>query len=123
MTSNMQFFECSNFNELLAKRRKDAPQAIVAGWFLPNGKPIGANATVADKTPTEGEMAVAWACCLAACFKKLDELLSDNPERRDQLMQLVFAMTDGLEVVAKFKSGLVSPAATAGCRDEQPELF
>ncbi|MGD0040325.1 MAG: hypothetical protein ABSE84_07920 [Isosphaeraceae bacterium] len=72
---------------------------------------------LADKTPTEGEMAVAWACCLAACFKRIDDLLRANPDRREQLMKLVLMMTEGLEVVDRFKSGLVSDEALAGCPD------
>ena len=38
----MKFLECSDFQELLSNRRADAPQAIVAGWFMPNGEPVGA---------------------------------------------------------------------------------
>ena len=113
----MKMLECTNFYEVISNRRPEAPQAIVAGWFRPNGEPVGASATVAEKTPTEGEMAVAWACCLAACFKRLDDLLQANPDRREHLMKLVLMMTDGLEIVDRFKSDLVSPEALAGCPD------
>lgn len=111
----MKIYEGSNFAEVIAKRRDDAPQAIVAGWFTPAGEPIGAAATVCDQTPTVGEMAVSWACCLAACFKKLDELLAENPDCREPLMRLVMTMTEGLEVVDRFRSGLVAAEALAGC--------
>jgi hypothetical protein len=113
----VKILECTNFHEVISKRQKSLPQAIVAGWFNPNGEPLGAAATVADNTPTEGQMAVAWACCLAACFKKLDELLQANPEHREQLMALVKMMTEGLDVVDRFKSDLVSVKALAGCQD------
>lgn len=111
----MQIFEASNFQTLLEKRRGDFPQAIVAGWMMPDGRPVGSCAQVCEETPTDGQLAVAYACCLAACFKKIDELMEGkSDEQREQLMGVVKMLTDGLDVVDRFASGLVSEKALAG---------
>lgn len=117
----MQMYETSHFQELLEKRREDFPQAIVAGWMMPDGRQVGACAQVCDKVPTAGELAVAYASCLAACWKKIDELCEGKTEEEIQMLMKVIEMsTAGMEVVARFASGLVSKDAM---KASEPTLF
>ena len=107
--------EVSNFERLLESRRGDFPQVIVAGWMLPNGQPVGAHCNACDKTPTEGEMMAAYACCLKAVLLKIEEVLAaSTDEQREALMQVINVMCDGMEVVKRFRGGLVSQEALAG---------
>lgn len=102
----MIFHGCKNFTEILSKRRQDFPQAIVAGWMTPQGMPVGAAATACHRHPTQGEMAVAWAACLAACLKRIDEMCEEEPGLRDSIMNIVQMTVGRLEVVARLKNDL-----------------
>jgi hypothetical protein len=105
LRSNPPIQDCGSFSELLARRRMDFPQAIAAGWMLPDGQPVAACAVACERQPTAGELAVAWAGCVAAALRKIDELCAEHPaEYREQLMGLVMQMVGDLEVVKRMKS-------------------
>lgn len=97
----MEHVNASNISELLAQSDGQRPQAIVGGWFLPDGRLVSTAFTACEKVPTHGEHLVAWAACLAACLKKIDEMVADSPEQREQLLHLVEMTVGDLELVKR----------------------
>ncbi len=111
----MQDLNVNSMAELLDLRDPDFPQVIVAGWMKSkNFEPMGAAWVKCDTTPSVGQMAVSYGACLAAILKRIQELSDSEPDIADSIWAVVDMIAPNLEVVAKVKNEMASPAALAG---------
>lgn len=110
----MHIHAFKDFSEVLSQRRCDAPQVIVAGWFLATGEPVGGACVACDETPTEGETLVAHAAALAACIKRINDVFADDPKKLKASWKLVEMIVGDLSNARWIKNDLASPRALAG---------
>jgi hypothetical protein len=117
----MDLFNADNFSDLLAKRRPDAPQVIIAGWYARTGQLVGGSLVACDSTPTEGETLVAHAAALAACIQRINELFANEPKMLDDAWGIVERTVDDLKKRLWIKNDLAAPAALSGAADAPAE--
>lgn len=105
--------ECESFVEILERKHEDFPQIITAGWMLPSGILVGATCNVAQgaSDATVGKTAAAYAACLAAVLKRLQQLAETNPGVEDAIIHVVEHIVQGMTVAKRLRNSLVTKEA------------